>query len=390
MNRSIRRIVIKGGYGLGNFGDDALMVAVYEIVARIFDPKFIELKCHNVGYIQRLIPGVKAVALNNERHKKVDLLIYGGGTQFYSFPLTNVGNVPSFNVVWRNLKKPIHAGTKIVRKVRRLTSQNINARKIIALGIGLGPFVKNSTRLRECYKIIRQMEYVAVRDTHSYELCEKWGCNNLSLRSDLCYLPNLWTVHKQNLHQRSSMGIIRRIGIIPRDWPHTYEGDSYTFPLFQVVDELRSVGKKVEFILFARSDHNWSERLKNRGEQYITWNPENSTITEFIEQLASYDAFITARYHGAVFASILGKPVICIEIEQKLRLLSDLLGHGSRLWSYPFDASLCLKYILDLERDHYRSLESLNQMVQKQGALAKIIVDELGVLSMSVNDKDMY
>jgi polysaccharide pyruvyl transferase WcaK-like protein len=246
-----------------------------------------------------------------------------------------------------------------------------------AIGIGFGPFVENSKQMRRTKELLARMDYVAVRDIDSYDLCKKWGCNNVSLCSDLCYLPDFRKAYAPDSRIHNMTGEIRKIGVIPRDWPHTCEGDSYAFPLFQVVDELRSTGKEVEFISFARSsDSEWAKRLKDKDEQFKSWNPEKSTISEFMELLSGYDAFITARYHGAVFASILGKPVVCIEVEQKLRLVSDLFGNGARLWTYPFSASECLRHISDLEGDYSRSVEYLARVVEEQGALAEKMVDD--------------
>ena len=143
--------------------------------------------------------------------------------------------------------------------------------------------------------------------------------------------PGLWNVDDHELRVNcNTKGEIRKVVVIPRDWPHTTLGDSYTDSLFQVVRELRNAGKKVEFIFFA-NDIEWTRRLKDKNERFIAWNPEKFTIFEFIKMLSDYDAFITARYHGAVFASILKKPVVCIEVEQKLRLVADLFDVGARL-----------------------------------------------------------
>ena len=126
---------------------------------------------------------------------------------------------------------------------------------------------------------------------------------------------------------RDTDGNLNRIGVIVRDWGHNHEGNSYTEPLFRTIDSLRREGKTVEFISFsATSDGEWIKRLKDRNEFITVWNPESESISSFLGFLSKYDLFITARYHGAVFASILRKPTVAIEIEKKLALVSDLLG----------------------------------------------------------------
>lgn len=374
MNQSFRTIAIKGSYGLGNFGDDALMVAAFEIIKRVFLSESIVFLCRDASYIQRIMPDAIVISPKSRYGNVADMIIYGGGTQFYSFPLTRQEGI--LNRIMLNILRPVGLAQKVLSKVKEgLLSERSS--RMAAIGIGLGPFVENCKQMRRTKELFAHMDYVAVRDIDSYDLCKKWGCNNVSLCSDLCYLPDLWKAYAPDSRIHNMTGEIRKIGVIPRDWPHTCEGDSYAFPLFQVVDELRSTGKEVEFISFARrSDSEWAKRLKDKDEQFKAWNPEKCTISEFMELLSGYDAFITARYHGAVFASILGKPAVCIEVEQKLRLVSDLFGDGARLWTYPFSASECLRHIADLEGNYLRSVKCLERVVKKQVALAKKMVYE--------------
>jgi hypothetical protein len=249
--------------------------------------------------------------------------------------------------------------------------------RVAAIGIGIGPFVDNYSQLTRTKRLFTQMDYIAVRDIYSYNLCKEWGCSNVRLRADLCYLPDMWKTYVLG-SRLNTTGDIRKVGVLIRDWPHSHEGDSYMFPLFKVVDQLRSIGKKVDFISFAgRSDVEWAKRFENKREQSIEWDPGKDSISSFLELLSGYDAFITARYHGAVFASMLRKPVVCIEIEQKLSLVSKLLGNGARLWTYPFDVRECLRHVFDLENDYSRCVECLALVVEEQGALVEKMICEV-------------
>lgn len=377
LKEQTKTIVIKGAYGCGNFGDDALMLAAYEIVKRSFDSESIIFVCRDSDYIQKIIPDAKIFPQNSMEVKNADIIVYGGGTQFYSFPLTSKRGVRIlFSRIMRNAIRPIRLGQKVFRKITKTSLLSSNSRGV-AIGIGIGPFVENCKYMHRIKELFTCMDYVAVRDCDSYDLCKQWGLHNVSLRADLCYLPGLWKVDASELSRDNTKREMRKIGVIPRDWPHTVEGDSYAEPLFQVVQELRTAGKKVEFISFAsRSDIEWAKRLKDKDEQFKTWNSEKCTISEFMELLFGYDAFITARYHGAVFASILGKPVVCIEVEQKLRLVSELFGDGARLWTYPFSASECLRHISNLEGDYSEALQCLSRVVKESGALVEKMIDE--------------
>lgn len=378
MNEHKKTIAIKGGYGFGNFGDDALMFAAYEIAKRVWVSESVVFHCKDSDYIQQILPGVIVVPQSKRNGKDVEVVVYGGGTQFYSFPFTTQRGIRFFlKRIVRNVRQPVQLVQKVIQKMEISSFPAYNAKKMAAIGIGLGPFVENCDHMPRIKKLFTRMNYIAVRDVYSYQLCKEWGCDNVSLCSDLCYLPGLWRVPEPGSNTNTKIHKMSKVGIIPRDWLHTHEGDSYVEPLFEVVDELRSAGKEVEFILFSkRSDDKWANRLMDKGEQVKLWNPEKCTISEFVELLSSCDVFITTRYHGAVFASILEKPVVCIEVEQKLNLVANLFGNGARLWTYPFNASKCLRHLYDLEGDYSRSVECLANVVEEQGALAEKMIDE--------------
>lgn len=372
-----KSVAIKGTYGCGNFGDDALMIAVYEITKKMFEPQHFLFICRNANYISKLLPGTEVVLQNSLAVKSAEVFVYGGGTQFFSFPLTNQsGSLSLSDRIVRNLLKPRQLWQKIFHKMAALVVSTTK-QQVVALGVGIGPFNENCRGINNVKTRFARMKYIAVRDISSYSLCTEWGCNQSFLRSDLCYLPRLWSDYLSNIQLDNKDKRITKIGVIVRDWPHTKEGDSYADSLFRVVDDLRSAGKEVNFISFDNEhDGAWPNRLRSRGEETIHWNPNKDSIENFLQMLSGYDAFITSRYHGAIFASILSKPVVCIEIEQKLRLVSELFGEGARLWAYPFNASQCLKHIKDLEVDYVEATESLKRVVEKQGMLVEKMINE--------------
>jgi len=377
INQNNITVAIQGAYGCGNFGDDALMIAVHEITNRMFNPDHFLFVCTNADYISKMIPGAKVALKNSPEVKSAEVFVYGGGTQFFSFPLTNQsGSVSLIVRLARNLVNPLQLWQKVFNK---MSTQEISTTKqeVVALGVGLGPFNENCGRIQNIKAHFTRMKYVAVRDMSSYSLCTEWGCEKLSLRSDLCYLPGLWGNYLSKNQPEKKDNNIEKVGIVVRDWPHTKEGDSYADSLFSVVDELRSSGKEVNFISFD-NEHvgDWPDRLRKRNEKTIRWNPDKDSIENFLEMLSSYDAFITSRFHGAIFASILSKPVVCIEIEQKLRFVSELFAEGARLWSYPFNTSECLKHIDDLDVDYFTATESLKLVVEEQGILVEKMINE--------------
>lgn len=373
-------IAIKGGYGYGNFGDDALMFAAYEIVKKICPPEEIVFICKDSNYIKGIVPIARVVSPNSADARNAHTLVYGGGTQFYSFPLTSKrGLGRGFGRIWRNARRPFQLVQKMFKKSVESSHFPSNA-KIAAIGIGIGPFVEKCKRERWTQKLFVHMDYIALRDIQSYELCKQWGCKNISFSSDLCYLPELWQTQASDRQIDDGIHKVKKVGIIIRDWPHTREGDSYSAPLFEVVDQLRAEGKDVEFISFAlASDKVWTERLEKQHEHLITWDPERFSIPEFMRSLSCYDIFLSARYHGAVFASLLGKPVVCIGVEQKLEIVAGLFEDGARLWSYPFSVPECISMISDIENKYSVTVACMNKVVKEQKGITEKMVAEFRV-----------
>lgn len=73
---------------------------------------------------------------------------------------------------------------------------------------------------------------------------------------------------------------------------------------------------------------------------------------------------ISARYHGAIIGALLGKRVICIEVENKLNLLSQQIP-GISLWKKPFGLDELYHHMQNTEKIDKRSLEGLKLKADK-------------------------
>jgi len=379
--QSIERfsIVVRGGYGLGNFGDDALMVAAYQVASKVFQPGEIGFLCHDDSYFDKLLPEARCIRRDSEKRIRTDYFVYGGGTQFDSFPRSRTRR-------FRDLKKALQSFSgarefagKVYNRLRlgKHDMETDPGARLAAIGIGVGPFVDGSWEEKAARALFHKMELVAVRDTSSFDTCRNWGARNLVQRSDLCFLPGLWGADDPPPPSSRPDVRIGKVGIVVRDWSHNVEGNAYYEALRDVADKLRNTGIEATFICFdTRSDTNWLEWLAENREPVVAWDPARESGSDFLTALSRYDAFITARYHGAVFAAILGKPSICIGIEPKLDMVSRLLKGGGRLWSSPFSSQDCLTMFRDLESRYSRAVDDLAEVVAEQRSLAAQMVDE--------------
>jgi polysaccharide pyruvyl transferase WcaK-like protein len=361
------RVIIRGYYGLGNFGDDALAHATAIVMQKQFHPEEFAFQTPEASYLTRLVQG-RCISAPPEKSTFCDLLLYSGGTQFFSFPLTYRQNLR----LGAKLRFCICNPSKVVSTLRRHFSSHTPRfyfSKAAAIGIGCGPFVNGSPEKSATEALFKSFDFLAIRDIGSAELCQEWGIKSVCLGADLCYLPGFWTA-KGGARSRSQHDGQMRVGVVVRDWPHTHEGAAYFGPLEDLVARLRTIGLDVAYILFQKSDETWRARLHSLGESVLIWNPDGDTIDGFLQKLSTFDCFITARYHGAVVSSILGKPVVCIEVEPKLKMISEALGIGAPLWEQPFDPEVGEALVQEILSTYQTKVASLAKSVREQSDLA--------------------
>ena len=151
----------------------------------------------------------------------------------------------------------------------------------------------------------------------------------------------------------------KKIGLIVRDWVWEETGRAYIEPLKKLYDNNSDFD--FQYIVFAPfKDPKWMDDLKDSN--VLFWNPEKDTIHGFLECLNEFDAFVSARFHGAIIGALLSKPVICIEIEPKLRILTEDIPE-LLLWEKPFNlVSLeVLLHELKYDIDYSASLRRLRE-----------------------------
>ncbi len=366
-------IIVRGGYGLTNFGDDALLKSIHEDYFSQFNPKELGYSCQEAEYLTKYIPGYDVISRDANYGKLTKVLVYGGGTQFYSFIKGSILTTLKNNK--KNLFNPRWIANKILNRFKKpVESQEIDCKKI-ALGIGIGPFLPEGDPKdeRDAKRLFQSMDFVAVRDNYSYQKCKEWGLKNVGQYTDLCYKMNHPLFFQENKSNKAN-----KIGILVRDWEWTLKGNSYRDSLIQYTDQLKEKGKEVHFFVFAKGkDKNWINFLKEQGIQFNIWNPDSNDFDNYLAQLAEMDLFISARYHGAIFASMLGKPFISIEVEQKLRMISNIFKEGSANWSYPFDIQDLDTKFESIDQDYSNHAEAIRSAALQQKDLANQMCTDL-------------
>ncbi len=379
------QVIIKGAYGSGNFGDDALMFVMAKLLRREFHAKDMVFLCNrDLPYVFNVSPeSTIRTAIN--RGLSGDFLVYGGGTQFFSFPLTAMESEGFITKLMRLMLSPLSSVGKIFNRIKTKPDFQVSSNRA-ALGVGLGPFVKGSVQELQAYSLFKKLNYISVRDESSLRICEDWGLSGVLLGSDLCFLTKF--LPPMPNAQKPSNAAQKRVGIIVRDWPHSKEGAVYLQNILDLAESLRDDSYEVVFISFhEKGDQLIIKELKLKGEKILCWDTDTETINSFIFKLSMFDVFFTARYHGAVFASILSKPVICIGVENKLKMAAEMFHSGAKYWGYPFNIAVAKGLLDALMSNYIEATNDLRRCVALQNKQGMEMLNEFIVYINGIDQK---
>ncbi|MDY3122945.1 MAG: polysaccharide pyruvyl transferase family protein [[Actinobacillus] rossii] len=318
---------IVGAYGESNFGDDLLML-VFE---QFFIEEFPNSKVNFIGE-KNSYPNFLLRSSSYNSKLESNILVYGGGTQFFSFRNMNES-------ILKKLVKFSLNPRLILHKLKSVHQERLCFPYVAFLGFGIGPFNNDIKAIENARRSLESGSFVGVRDDTSFEFCREYNIEAF-LGADVVFSSYfesfLYNIAKKERNR------INKVGIIVRDWPHINK---------EYIDKIVEFEKKTDFdttfIIFSRDkDKSWISILKNYPNK-IVWDPMNISIKDFLEILNSFDCIISARYHGAIISALLGIPTICIEIEPKLEILSKQI-EGMLLWRYPFNIEKLNEYISEL------------------------------------------
>lgn len=346
-NNKKTHIVIKGAYGELNFGDDLLMLVFENYFLSWDKPLMLQFVGLKADYTQRLL--ANGTVYSNEIPTS-DWLVYGGGTQFFAFDGAEKTTIDKLKAVVSN---PGIIFSILKNKFTSKSNVGNEERHIGFLGIGLGPFSNNQVKIEQTKSILNKSDFVGVRDAVSFDYTKQWGleaCQGADVVFSSFFNWKLPEVYEKKND--------RRIAIIVRDWNWTEEGKSYYEKIIDFTKKNTDIS--FTFVLFSEHfDREWKNKLKDNANVLI-WNPKLDSVQTFIEKLNKFDGFISARYHGAILGVLLSKPVICIEIEPKLRILNEQVKE-LKLWQQPFDIAQLQVLLdeLDLNVDYSDSVADL-------------------------------
>ena len=123
------KMLVNGGYGLGNLGDDALMVAFLNSLTAISNREIgITYSGNADTYLSRMVPDVRLIQREAAFNYPATYYIYGGGTIWHSFPGRSFIETSK-----RILKNQL---ILIQETLKKRSSQTSIKRRFFAAGVG--------------------------------------------------------------------------------------------------------------------------------------------------------------------------------------------------------------------------------------------------------------
>lgn len=339
------RVSLEGYYGAGNLGDDLLMLVTHSVASEVISPERIRVRAISPVRARAVLGSEHLVDAREPESESEGAVVLGGGGLFFDFRIGSWRGLVSQQLV-RRLGAPwarrIFAARERPARKAASGSRQLPA---AAFCIGIGPFTRGSRREAQVAITLSRFDVVIVRDAESARWCKRWRLTNPVIQAtDAAFMYERWCVPLPSTNNGSDQ--CAHIGVVVRDWMLDHHGAGYWRPLQTAVDRLRSRGVQVRYVSFDEGhDRRVLDALAS-SEDVLRWNPEETSLSDFMKQFAAFDVVVTTRAHGAIVAACLNIPSVCVAIEPKLVQVHDMLVPTVALWPMPFDCDELVRRVL--------------------------------------------
>ena len=318
--RDKKNVVLQGGYGKNNLGDDALLLAIYNHIKEINPQSAVTVICHFPDNVRRRY-GINAVGYKSRNlpavYMRCDALIIGGGG------IVNIINSYSGFQIFK-MADPKGKFLFISSLVEKMLG-----RTVVFYGVGMTSFPDIITK-RLMDKTLTKIDLMSVRDDMSY----KYVKSVMEDKAYLCYDPALdykgeLEVEDKELEQLDIPSGYVAISI--RSVPDDEAMSNLKDAVRHLIDHCIRDGKNI--LLLPVSCHPTKTLEDDRiilHEIYSTYHDNSSVklIDEYLgpaiiqKILINADAMVMSRLHGLVITYDYDIPTIVLSYSEKVSLFA--------------------------------------------------------------------
>ncbi|MBL6446872.1 polysaccharide pyruvyl transferase family protein [Fulvivirga sp. 29W222] len=345
-NQNRASILIRGYYGFGNFGDDILLLTTFNVIRDALPNAEVQVFSNAPipGYICKLL-GTDIGIIDYKANKHFDFLIDGGGGVYFDFATGTTLSAVRNKVIDIIGHSTFSSVLNFYKRFKG--TPGVTATYQLGVGIGVGTFTKSSNRYPDSVRKLSAYNILMVRDPDS--LCNlkkiKFG-GEVGVFSDLAFLTDYWLPKELKKNQKKRG---KSIGFVVRVWNQP----EYFDWCLSRAELLASRGYEVSFFCFEKnSDAEIVERLSTKPYQLHVWSPHEGSLQVYLSHIADLDLIISMRAHGTIVGACLGVPSINLDIEPKLKIVSEMFPRSSVL--------------LNIGVTEPKFIESIEEMLQRR------------------------
>jgi polysaccharide pyruvyl transferase WcaK-like protein len=323
----MKKILLRGYYGFGNFGDDLLLLSSHSIVGNRFPGAKMSVFSNNLAsskfeqpyyrdYINDLIEGELRI-VDWRDFENFDLEVMGGGGVFQGGGRSAI--IRPLNSILlligaKRTERILFNVRKLLGRKRRLPSSSS-----IAFGIGIDSHTSSSKNLMRNMEVLGSIQRTFVRDSVSSKNAEKLSVQS-KIGTDLVFaLTERFEKFKIEHEFRSGVGIV------------LCAGKAGSVELINSILK-QKCSTQPTFIFFEELyDASLIDLIRSSGHHALVWSPGAMTLNEFIGKIARFSVIISNRFHGAISAALLGIPSITVGEDEKMRTLGEILPNSTVL-----------------------------------------------------------
>lgn len=377
-------LTIKGGFGVGNIGDDAILISMLDSINCEFDdPNFIIFsgdsntmaklrRSHRIKTISFSVKNMRSAVDIIKYINDSDLFVFGGGGLLYDHhgPFVLLSNL----------------STVIIAKILR--------KPIIFYSIGVGPlntiFGKLVTKI-----VANNVSVITVRDLGSEILLKELGINKtpICVASDpaISLLPEENTSTRENIQRLKNEQIHGKKIVIGLSLRFLKTEKIDLKIIANVCDQLVELyDAKIVFFPMCQHKHAWHENDLNVANELIHLLKHKNdfrilkgdyTPSNIKAIIGHMDLFIGMRLHSLIFSASMCVPTIGIVYDPKVKEFLHTVGQERYLIDiHNLDGTELLSVIRDAYSNKEQIISNLKTKIiylQKQALIPSKQISKL-------------